>query len=72
MGDLVNLRRFRKARDRAGKAEEAARNRAAFGRPASERDASADERARRLHALDGHRRNPARPEGDGTDDGPAG
>ncbi len=72
MGDVVNLRRFRKARDRAEKAEGAARNRAAFGRTASEREAAAEERARRLQALDGHRLDPARPGGEGADDGPAG
>ena len=72
MGDVVNLRRVRKARDRAEKDERAARNRAAFGRTAAERDASAEERTRRLAALDGHRLDPARPEAEGPDDGPAG
>ena len=58
MGDLVNLRRFRKARDRAAAAEEAARHRAAFGRAGVERDASEDERRRRDAELDRHRLEP--------------
>ena len=55
MGEIVNLRRARKLRDRALKAEEAGRNRAAFGRTAAERDSSAAETARRETALDRHR-----------------
>lgn len=55
MGNVVNLRRVRKARDRAEKAEDAARNRAQFGRTVSERDASADEVLRRDRLLDRHR-----------------
>ena len=57
MGELVNLRRARKLRDRAAKAEEAGRNRAAFGRTAAERDSSAAESARHEAALDRHRRD---------------
>ena len=55
MGDVVNLRRFRKARERAGRAEDAARNRAASGRTRAERDASADAAKRAAAALDAHR-----------------
>lgn len=58
MGDLVNLRRFRKARDRAAEAEGAASNRAAFGRARGERDTSEDERRRRDAELDRHRLEP--------------
>ena len=58
MGDVVNLRRFRKGRDRAGQAEAAAHNRAAFGRTREERDASADEAQRAAAKLDAHRRDP--------------
>lgn len=58
MGELVNLRRARKMRDRALKAEAADRNRAAFGRTAAEREGSAAEAARREAALDRHRRDP--------------
>ncbi len=55
MGDVVNLRRFRKARDRADKAVEAASRRASFGRAAAERDTTAAERLRGEAALDRHR-----------------
>lgn len=58
MGDVVNLRRFRKTRDRADKAVEAAHNRASFGRAAAERDAAAAERLRGDAALDRHRIDP--------------
>ena len=57
MGEVVNLRRARKLRDRALKAEEAGRNRAAFGRTAAERDGSAAAAARHEAALDRHRRD---------------
>ena len=64
MGDLVNLRRFRKTRDRAEKADEAARNRAAFGRTRDEREASADATRRAEAKLEAHRRDVP---GDGAD-----
>lgn len=38
MGDVVNLRRARKARDRAGKETTAAANRARFGEAPTARD----------------------------------
>ncbi len=59
MGDVVNLRRFRKSRERAGRAEDAARSRAAFGRTREERDASAGEARRAEARLDAHRREAA-------------
>ena len=55
MGDIVNLRRARKAKVKAGKDDDAARNRVAFGESKAARalrealDASAGKR------LDGHR-----------------
>jgi hypothetical protein len=55
VGEVVNLRRARKARDRLARAEEASRNRAASGRTAVERAGAAEERARRDAALDRHR-----------------
>ena len=55
MGDVVNLRRVRKTRERADRAEEAARSRAAFGRTREERSASADENRRAEAKLDAHR-----------------
>lgn len=69
MGDLVNLRRFRKARDRAERAGEAERNRAASGRTRAEREASAGEAARAEAKLDAHRREAPRVV---PDDGAAG
>ena len=74
MGDLVNLRRFRKARDRVERAEGAARNRAAFGRTRDERNASAGEVTRADAKLDAHRRDaPVHAAGDDAPgDGPAG
>ena len=65
MGEIVNLRRIRRARDRAVRAEDAARNRAAFGRAREERSASDEERRRQGATLDAHRR-------DVPDDGPPG
>ncbi len=64
MGEIVNLRQARKARDRRARAEEASRNRAAFGRTKAERAAAEDARDRREAALDRHRIET-------PDDGPA-
>ena len=66
MGDVVNLRRVRKARLRTDREAAAAQNRARFGRTRSERDkakaaAEAEISARRL---DGLRRTPE-DDGDG-------
>jgi hypothetical protein len=57
MGDLINLKAARKARERAAKQESAVANRARFGRPKSEkaRDRSLAEKAERT--LDQHRRD---------------
>ncbi len=41
MGDIINLRRARKARDRADQAKEADANRIAFGRTKAERQLTA-------------------------------
>ncbi len=60
MGELVNLRRRRKALNRAAAAEEGARNRAAFGRTAADKAAAAAETARSEAALDRHRREQPR------------
>ncbi len=53
MGELVNLNRARKARDRAARAAQADANRVAFGRTRAERVAADAERARQEDALDG-------------------
>ena len=57
MGDIINLRRARKARARETAAQIAAQNRAAFGRTKSEKQAAADDAARRARLLDGAERD---------------
>jgi hypothetical protein len=56
--DVINLRRARKAKARAGREETAAANRAAFGRTKAEKVDAAAERERAARSLDGHRRDP--------------
>ncbi len=53
MAEIVNLRRIRKARDRAAAAITAEANRAKFGRTKAEREADAVEQARVRRTLDG-------------------
>jgi hypothetical protein len=55
--DIVNLRKARKARERAGREAEAAANRTKFGRSKSERQSSSLEEARKARTLDAHRRD---------------
>ena len=55
MDDVVNLRRARKARDRAAASEQAAENRIRFGRTKAERDRIAAQEALEASRLDGHR-----------------
>jgi hypothetical protein len=55
MGDVVNLRRARKARDRAAASEQAVENRVRFGRTKAERDRIAAQEALEASRLDGHR-----------------
>lgn len=65
-GEVVNLRRARKAKERADAAAQAAANRVAFGLSKSEkrlRDAQ-DALARRRH--EGHKRDAAAPAGPST------
>jgi hypothetical protein len=54
-GEILNLRKARKARQRAGKEAEAAENRIRFGRTRAEKDAARLEQARSLRSIDGHR-----------------
>ncbi len=54
-GEIVNLRRARKAKARAAKEAEAAANRVQFGRSRAEREAGRAEETRRSRALEGHR-----------------
>lgn len=55
--EIVNLRKARKARDRAGREAEAAANRSKFGRSKAERRTESLEDARKARVLDGHRRD---------------
>lgn len=56
MGEIVNLNRARKDRDKAAKTAQAATNRVAYGRTKAERRASEQERERASSLLEGHRR----------------
>lgn len=62
-GDIVNLRRARKARARADGHAKAAENRARFGRTRAERERETAEEALAARRLDGMRRE----EGSGGD-----
>jgi hypothetical protein len=53
MASVVNLNRFRKAKNRAEAERRAAEHRAAFGRTKAERQKEEDERQRRARELDG-------------------
>ncbi|PWC58525.1 hypothetical protein TSH7_23725 [Azospirillum sp. TSH7] len=55
MGDVVNLNRFRKTRDKAERAKEADANRARFGRTKAEKERDRKEAERRTQTLDGHK-----------------
>lgn len=56
MGEIVNLRRARKAKDRRDAESAAAVNRAAFGRSRTEKQGERAERELETRQLDGHRR----------------
>ncbi|MCG5243739.1 DUF4169 family protein [Azospirillum doebereinerae] len=53
MGDVVNLNRFRKTRERAERAKEADANRVRFGRTKAEKLRDRQEAERGTQALDG-------------------
>ena len=57
MGDLVNLKRFRKRLERRQAAQQAEANRARFGRSKSERMADEKGKERANQFLDQHRRD---------------
>lgn len=57
MGEIVNLRRARKAKGRADKEAAAVANRAAFGRTRSEKDGQEAVRSLEARRLEGHRRD---------------
>lgn len=56
MGDVINLNRFRKARARTERAQEADANRAKFGRTAVDKARDDADAARRKALLDGVKR----------------
>ena len=58
MAEIVNLRLARKAGKRAAAAQQAAANRARFGRSAGQKALEEAEAARSQRALDGARREP--------------
>ncbi|UEM02135.1 DUF4169 family protein [Skermanella rosea] len=53
MGDVVNLNRFRKAREKSEREAQAAANRAKHGRTREQRAREKDEAARRTKELEG-------------------
>lgn len=57
MPEVINLRRARKARDRAASETKAAANRLVHGRTKSEKQASRIEQLRQERSLDGARRD---------------
>lgn len=60
MGDVVNLRRARKAQLRAEADKQAQANRIAFGRTKAEKSLTKAERDLAERRIDGHRLNPPR------------
>lgn len=56
MGEIVNLNRARKDRDKAARKAQAAANRTAHGRTKAERTTAERERDRASTLLEGHRR----------------
>lgn len=58
MGDIVNLNKARKTRDRAKAKVSAASNRVVHGQTRPEREAIAHERERMSRLLDGAKREP--------------
>lgn len=55
MGEVVNLRKWRKAREKAEAEAQAAANRAAFGRTGAQKKRDAKEAAQRDALLEGSR-----------------
>lgn len=62
MGDIVNLSKYRKQRQRTEHAKQAAENRVRFGRSKSDRTRTHNEQERRRQDLDGKRRDDGRPD----------
>ncbi len=64
MGEIVNLRTRRRQRDRAGASQQAADNRARFGRTREEVARDRQHQARQQAVLDGARLDPSPPADD--------
>ncbi len=64
MGEIVNLRRARKTRDRRDAEAKAQENRAAFGRPKAERDLTTARVKLDAAKLDAHQRTQATTDAD--------
>lgn len=58
MAEIINLKRARKARERAAKSDEAAANRAKFGRTTAEKSRAESEAEIVDTRLDAHRLDP--------------
>lgn len=58
-GEIVNLRRVRKARARVETEDKAAENRRRHGLTKAEKEAEAAKRERATRHIDGHRRTPS-------------
>jgi hypothetical protein len=56
MGDIVSLKLHRKRKDRAAKDDQAAENRARFGRTKQEKKLTAADKEKSARDLDGHKR----------------
>lgn len=62
MGELINLNKARKARDKATAKQGAETNRVAHGRTKAERQAAAKTRDRDAARLEGHKRDADKPD----------
>jgi hypothetical protein len=62
MGDIVNLNKYRKQRQRSEQATQAAENRIRFGRSKSDRTRTRAELDRLSRDLEGKRRDDGRPD----------
>lgn len=65
MGDIVNLNKYRKQRQRTEQTKQAAENRVRFGRNNADRARTRSEQDRRSRDLDGKRRDDGRPDEQG-------
>jgi hypothetical protein len=62
MGDIVNLSKYRKQRQRTAQAKQAAENRVRFGQTKSERARTRSEQDHQSGELDGKRLDDGRPD----------